>query len=78
MQWLEESDPTNNIVHYIIFRAADRLAVNQIQLLGQKEEDAAVQALEQATRHVLSSIDIPQDKVTSILDSHLRKYVVNL
>ncbi|KAJ2962023.1 hypothetical protein NQZ79_g2820 [Umbelopsis isabellina] len=77
LQWLEESDPINNIVHYIIFRAADRLANNQIQLVGQKEEDAAIKALEEATRHILSSMDIPQDKVTSILDNHLRTYVVN-
>ena len=26
MQWLEESEPQNNIVHYIAFRAADHFA----------------------------------------------------
>lgn len=26
VQWLEESDPQNNIVHYIVFRAADHFA----------------------------------------------------
>jgi hypothetical protein len=78
VQWLEESHPPNNIVHYIVFRAADRLANNQNQLDGQEDEAAAVKALEEATRQILLSLDIPQDKAISILESHLRRYVVNL
>ncbi|KAI9289365.1 NEDD8-activating enzyme E1 regulatory subunit [Umbelopsis sp. AD052] len=75
-QWLEESDPQNNIVHYVIFRAADLFVKEHGSLKGRDEEET-VQLLEDCTTNVLTSIGIPNNKAVALTTDRLKPYIIN-
>ncbi|CAO3683034.1 unnamed protein product [Umbelopsis vinacea] len=82
LQWLEENEPQNNIVHYIAFRAADHFAKQHSNRdVGNegatRNEDETVTLMEESTVHVLMSMGIPQNKAETLTANVLHTFIIN-
>jgi len=78
LQWLDESEPQNNIVHYIAFRAADHFTKQHGHLAGTSmTEDEAVKSIEASAVHVLTSIGIPHNRAAALTANVLHTLVIN-